>query len=420
MQPSDRDVHVAEALELCRRRGGLTQALQEAVALAPQQGEWVRELAGAYCREGRPLEAVALLGQALTLGRDWRTLRLLGIAQRQAGQLEAAQAALEDALAAIDPVQSEARQEVALLLLRHDRAHETAKAVLGSRAVDGRVRWLAREGILADAEAGAVAEVELLLRMGLPEDALAAARALAAQAPQSRAAWDWVKRLCTVLGDDAGAAQALLAAAETAVAAGDEASAEADLGLLQGFLGEVEPEPIMQIVAAAIDALPDDALEDAMGRLSSAGEVYAGQSPQAHYNLAVAYLDMELHASALREFEQACVAPELYGDSVAHLCACLLQLERRSEALELLQDSLRQLGRAEGIVLRVRAAQAFVAAGERGTAWWLCRDVLRSDPRNTAAQRCLAELRDPMPLQEELEPILAHKVHRTRGRVAYV
>lgn len=137
------------------------------------------------------------------------------------------------------------------------------------------------------------------------------------------------------------------------------------------------------------------------------GTQLSKEDSETHYNLGIAYMEMELYGEAIKEFRVALRDPRLEGDCYARLGLCAMAESRPDEAIGYYLKELKVEGKTEserkGIMYEL--ALAYEAAGETDEALQLFRSIHSSDPgyREVAEKLAAFESERPyIPLDDGL------------------
>ncbi len=111
------------------------------------------------------------------------------------------------------------------------------------------------------------------------------------------------------------------------------------------------PETVGEIGAHASESPPategkmeeDDLLEEA----EVLGVLEEGEDPETHYNMGIAYMEMELFEEAIKEFNISLHDPSFRFESYNRLGLCLVAMGRYAEACEFFEKGLNLPGRSE-------------------------------------------------------------------------
>ncbi len=119
---------------------------------------------------------------------------------------------------------------------------------------------------------------------------------------------------------------------------------------------------------------------------------------QAHYDLGVSHMEMELYEEALAEFEQALAGEDAAGDFTRRLYelrgTCLSRLDRHREAIHEFRQGLEdgEGSSAERNGLRYLLAREYQAVGEIDAAKESLRSLLEEQPEDREASALLAQI----------------------------
>ncbi|MDO8427040.1 MAG: tetratricopeptide repeat protein [Deltaproteobacteria bacterium] len=137
------------------------------------------------------------------------------------------------------------------------------------------------------------------------------------------------------------------------------------------------------------------------------GKQLSREDSETHYNLAIAYMEMELYNEASKEFKIALKDPRLEFDCYIRLGLCAMSQSSPEEAIVYYLKGLKVEGRPEeerkGIMYEL--ALAYEAAGERDEAMQLFKTIYEIDPEfRDAAKKINAVRRDAprIPLDDGL------------------
>jgi len=102
---------------------------------------------------------------------------------------------------------------------------------------------------------------------------------------------------------------------------------------------------------------------------------------ESHFNLGIAYKEMDLFDDAIEAFEKAISDPERRLDCIMNIGFCHMAMERASEAAGVFKQglSLEGLSREEWLALQYELACALEAAGKRDLAAGLYRKIVDTD-----------------------------------------
>jgi len=116
----------------------------------------------------------------------------------------------------------------------------------------------------------------------------------------------------------------------------------------------------------------------------------AKDDSETHYNLAIAYQEMELFEDAIEEFKVACDNPALQHDAYFMIANCSRELQKRDEALEYYEEALTTGGLGTDQVLAIRYEQAVTLrnAGRKKEALQIFQEINKreSNYRDTEEQ----------------------------------
>ncbi|MFQ5736546.1 MAG: tetratricopeptide repeat protein [Thermodesulfobacteriota bacterium] len=115
---------------------------------------------------------------------------------------------------------------------------------------------------------------------------------------------------------------------------------------------------------------------------SSIGEQLSKEDTETHYNLGIAYMEMELYDEASKEFKIAIKDPRLEGDCYARLGLCAMAESQPGEAIVYYLKGLKVEGKTEderkGMMYEL--ALAYEAAGDIDEAFQLFTSIHDLDP----------------------------------------
>ncbi|MBI1911877.1 MAG: tetratricopeptide repeat protein [Deltaproteobacteria bacterium] len=113
------------------------------------------------------------------------------------------------------------------------------------------------------------------------------------------------------------------------------------------------------------------------------GNQLSKEDTETHYNLGIAYMEMELHAEAAKEFKIALKDPHLEFDCYIRLGLCAMSEHNPHEAIVYYLKGLKVEGKSEderkGMIYEL--ALAYEAAGEKEEAMQLFQSIYETDPR---------------------------------------
>ncbi len=195
------------------------------------------------------------------------------------------------------------------------------------------------------------------------------------------------------------------ASAPAEMSDGAEASAPADVSN-PGTIEEVLSSKEALVDVRAGESTPGDSAHQEWMELGALLEEFqegikqqvGEDDAQAHYDLGVSHMEMELYEEALAEFEQALAGEEAAGDFARRLCelrgTCLSRLDRHREAIHEFRQSLEggEGSSAERNGLRYLLAREYQAVGEIDAAKESLRSLLEEQPEDREASALLAEI----------------------------
>jgi tetratricopeptide (TPR) repeat protein len=113
-----------------------------------------------------------------------------------------------------------------------------------------------------------------------------------------------------------------------------------------------------------------------------------------HYDLGIGYKEMGLLDEAIREFEIAVKAPELFRESCAMLAVCHRERQEMDRAIDWYRRAIDAPGGDQRAAsgLRYELAEALLLSGDREAALSLFRDVMQADPSYRDVRSRIAEL----------------------------
>jgi tetratricopeptide (TPR) repeat protein len=118
-----------------------------------------------------------------------------------------------------------------------------------------------------------------------------------------------------------------------------------------------------------------------------------GASPQAHYDLGLSHMEMDLYEEAIESFEKATAETRIAPEAREMWGRCLRKLERAEEAAQILRSGLAI--RPDSLGIRYELARAIEMTGDKDEARKLYESITREDPNFEDAPTRLAALGDP-------------------------